>query len=435
MRGIELSGACLSFGKVGGIGKSVAVAPSIGRVVGADFKIGGFPAPRFETGIKNIANPFKGPENRGYIENRPPSFLEPNIGVINKFESSSFKRSFQASLIKNPFEAKRPTQTISVAKMDLPSGPEAIKITEEWLSVTRQPQKSHYLHGREYNDGSQQKVFGLIIEQRVPRLIRPEILPFPYPEPVVKPKNEAKIQPNVRQIEISKIQPQSAVLIESNKKSVQPRLNRDQENAVGQVIEQKEVLTEEKVTQKSEISEREEVEEIKLKDLFDEETAEIRVAEIGVAIDLAEAEAKKKRLKEIDGPRILKFLRLHIGLISRIARKIGQDGSLDETLEELASRRFSSKSVAKEQTKKLVTQKEPVKRGKEGKAVREGAVERVFKYQLVKRSPKDEVITRGVKKQVQTGTAKVVQLLAVEPATAERRIEDTPLADVFKKAA
>lgn len=378
MRGIEL----------GGISKSVAVAttPSIGRGISAGFKIGGFPAPRFEMGIKNIANPFTG------------------------------------------VEAKTPPQTRSVGPTSLPSGPEAVRIAEEWLRSPSQPQKSHYILDREDNGIKLQRVIRASARPADLVWTRPEVLAFPNPEPVVKAKNELKMQPSMGKIELSKSAPASSILTQLNTRSVQ-------ENAVEQNLTE-EVLVKEKTDQKPEILQTEEIEELKLKDILDEKVAEQRVYEISEAIDLAEAEAKAEGVKEISGPRILKFIHLHIGLISRIARKLRKDGSLDETLKELSARRFRSSSEAKKQTKELVAQKEPVKRGKEGRAVKEGAVERVFKYHLIKRSPNEEVVGRVVKKQVvQTGNAKVIQFMAVEPAIKERTIEDAGLAEVFKKAA
>lgn len=401
MRGVEL----------GSVGRGISVAPS---------RIGGFPAPRFEMGIKSIANPFKGGETRGfslktggssYIENRGPSLLEPNIGII-----------------RNP-EPKAPSQTISVANTALPSGAEAVDIVEKWLGISNQPQKNHYILGREHNEVSPQRIIEPVARPRDFIWKQPEVLPFFSPEAVVKSKIEPKIQPKSGQIEFSKSYPQGAILTELDKKSVQ-------EISVGQNFEE-EIILKEKVDEKPEVSEREEIEEWQLKDVLDEEVAEQRVYEISEAIDLAETEAKKEGLEEIEGLRILKFLRLHIGLISQIARKIRKDGSLDETLEELAARRFSSKNQAKAQTKELIAQKEPVRRGKEGKAVKEGAVERVFKYYFVKRSPGKEVVNRVVKKQIQTGhQTGPVQVQAIDVGIREPRIEDdADLAEVFLRKA
>lgn len=412
MRGVE----------VGSIGRAISVAPAVGR--GASFgpslgRIGGIPTPRMEGfSMSRITNPFLGiPKASTYIENRGPSLLEPNIGVI--------RRGLIAQ--RNP-EAKTPSQTISVGAGDLPSGTEAVKIAEKWLGISNQPQRHpEFISGsheipkqveqtlRERNDGFK-------ITPMDFAWTRPAVLPFSY-------VGEPKIQPKSGQIEFSKSYPHSAVLTEVNKKSVQ-------ENAVGQNFEE-EILIKEKVDEKPEISEREEVEEWEIKDLLDEETAETRVYEISEAIDLAETEAKKEGVEEIDGPRILKFLRLHIGLISRIARKIRKDGSLDETLEELVARKFSSQSQAKAQTKELVFEKEPVRRGKEGKAVKEGALERVFKYYFVKRSPGKEVVKRVVKKLIQTGhQTGPVQVQSVDTGVREPRIEDNAdLAEVFLRKA
>lgn len=334
----------------------------------------------------------------------------------------------------NP-EPKIPHQTISVGAAELPSGVEAVEIAEDWLRTSRPPV-------------FEPKVAEIPVINPLgarPTLrqldftwIRPEVLSLPSSEAVAKPKNEPKIQPKTGVIEFSKSTPISAGSTELDKKVVQ-------ENPVGQIIVEKEVLArsadilvEEKAAKKPEVLETAEVEELKLKDLLDEETSQQRVSDISHAIDLAEADAKAEGVEEIAGPRILKFIRLHLGLISPIARKIRRDGSLDETLEELAARKFSSKNQAKQQLKQLVFDKEPVKRGKEGKKVKEGAVERVLKYHFVKRSPVEEVVKRVVKKQqIQTGhQTGPVQLQSVAVETKESRIEDYQgLAEVFKKAA
>lgn len=176
MRGVE----------IGSISRGISVAPAVGR--GAGF--GGIPAPRME-GFSP------------YIENRGPSLLEPNIGVI-----------------RNPFEAKTSPQTVSVGPTDLPSGPEAVKIAEEWLSVARQPQKNHYVLGREDNGIKLQRVIRASARPADFVWTRPAVLPFYYPEPVVKPKNEAKIEPNIEKIERSKSLPAIGGLVLMDKKVV-----------------------------------------------------------------------------------------------------------------------------------------------------------------------------------------------------------------------
>lgn len=45
-----------------GIGRAASVAPTLGRGATLGARIGGFPAPKFEKGIRNIANPFKAEE-------------------------------------------------------------------------------------------------------------------------------------------------------------------------------------------------------------------------------------------------------------------------------------------------------------------------------------------------------------------------------------
>lgn len=402
-----------------GVERGISVAPVLGMAATIGSSIGR-PSFGLEGGIRAraISNPFKGAENKAHSfsskENRRPSFLESNIGVIRNPLSSK-----GSSVV----EAKIPPQTVSVAMGGLPSGPEAVNIAEQWLKISKSPIF--------VPKPAEISVVNPLRVRPIPRPMdfvwkQPTVLPLPNPEPTVKVKNEPKIHPNTEQMLISKTLLQRAGLTEMNKKVVQ-------ENVVGQNLTE-EVLIKEKIDEKPEISEREEIEEWKLKDLLDEETAQQRIYEISEAIDLAETDAKEEGVDEIDGPRILKFIRLHIGLISRIAKKLRKDGSLDETLEELAARKFSSKNQAKEQTKELVAQKEPVRRGKEGKAVKEGARERVLKYQQLKGYLKDQVLRRVVKKQtIQTGNGvEPVQTQPVVVEIKEPKIEDNAdLAELF----
>lgn len=92
--GIEAIGAVAS-----GIGRAVSVAPAIGRSVSVGPRIGGFPAPKFEMGIRNIANPIKGIiQPHSYIENRGPSLFGSGVEVIkNPFKTNTIKPQIRAA--------------------------------------------------------------------------------------------------------------------------------------------------------------------------------------------------------------------------------------------------------------------------------------------------------------------------------------------------
>src|SRR3989344_1165840 len=183
--------------------------------------------------------------------------------------------------------------------------------------------------------------------------------------------------------------------------------------------------------------EEEEIEEFRLKDLLDEQVSEQRVHDIGKAIDSAGEEAEKEGVSGIEGWRIAKFIRLfmHIGLISQIAKRLGRDGSLDETVEELAVGQFENEDQAKKQSKVIVSWNEPVKTGINGTPVREGAVAKVLKYQPVKGSPSEQVVLRVEKRRnVQVKGQEPVQLgsdVTSEVRESDLRQLSPELAEVF----
>ena len=257
--------------------------------------------------------------------------------------------------------------------------------------------------------------------------------------PTPEPKNYLEYVQPKRSLE-------RAVSTESSTKVVQLTQPEPVTSTQEQIIEEEEVITEKKI-EKAQETEFEEVEELRLKYLLDEEVSAQRVSEIDHAIEKAHNEAQqeaekddsKEEEKVIEGWRIIKFLPLHIGLISQIVKHKGNDGSLDETVQDLASRKFASVQEAKEQSKLIIFEKEPVKRGKEGKTVKEGSVERVLKYPFVRRGiPKEEVVARIVKKQKVQMFGGQPGLVVAEsaPQVKESSIEDYPdLAEVFQKAA
>lgn len=392
--GLAISGACLSFGNVGSAASAVGRGVSMGSSIGTISEIGKIavvnegPVLTSLAGFKPMGRGDIGmPDLGGVLRPTEQLNLTKSLGSLNPTLLSAVDAIAQAELIIRPRGELQSVQTVSVAGVDLPSGPEAVGIAEQWLGISK-----------------------------------PSTIETLHPEP----SNHLW-----RQIEVSKIAPDSARLTQLNKKVTQ-------ENPVEQSLEEevlvKEIIDEkaEVFVEKAEVLEKEEVEELRLKDLLDEEVAQQRVYEIGKAIDLAKAEADKEGVDEIGGWRIVEFLPPeHAGNRSQIVKKRGPDGSLSETVEELAARKFASKQEAKNQSKEIVAQKEPVRRGKEGKTVTEGAVERVFKHRFIKRSPSEEVARRVKRKQERQTWGKNESL-----GVKETKIEDYPdLAEVFGRAA
>lgn len=116
--------------------------------------------------------------------------------------------------------------------------------------------------------------------------------------------------------------------------------------------------------------------------LEDEEVSAQRKDEIRQAIFKAKLEALTLGLKKITGKLIAMFLPAeHAGNRSQIVKKRGPDGSYEETLEAIASSgEFDSALEAAKRAEKIVEEKKPVKKGKEGKKVASFDVARVFKF-------------------------------------------------------
>ncbi len=384
-----------------GEGGSVAsTGPSIGPAIGSTS------GPSFEGSVGRFGSTFinEGPVGPSFLENTMP--ISFNVG----------KPAIE--VISNPFKAGEVASEVATPHLQAPTfEPLTVEgaIAEAQLIVSEaaranQPsvESFQYVRGREYID-------------------------FLWLEPV------PKIYPDIQQIRTTKKALENAGLVQLSRRIAQSTQTEIATTPLTeeQIVEE-EVLVEERTDQSIE-TEEEEVEEIKLKYLLDEEVAKERVDEIGRAIELAGEEVEKDGKKGIEGWRIIRFLRLHSGLISQIVKHRGSDGSLNETVQNLASRRFASVQEAKEQSKAIVSEKEPVKRGKEGKTVQEGAVERVLKHYFIKGVPKEEVVLRVVKKQkVQLVGGQPVPIMAEPiPQVREPSIEDDPdLADVvFPKAA
>lgn len=383
--GISIGGGGPSIG--GGVG--ISAGPSVGAP-GGEFGPG--------AGIgSTIVN--EGPVTPGFLENTMPL-------TLNNFKSTG-------EITFNPLKGRDNQPVLNEQ--------EAVREAEHWLGISSQDVHPVSLPVERENVGINQSAI--------------RVLPMPAYQPWIEPN----IQPDIQPFQVAKIALEGANLTKTNRKVVQIAQPVAAPISVPeQQIFKEEVLVEER-KEKIYKKEEEQVEEVRLKYLLDEEAADERVSELGRAIELARKDAEKNSVSGIEGWRIVKFLRLHTGLISRLVRGKGSDGSLDETIADLLSRKFATEGEAKQYSAAVVFEKEPVRQGKEGRGVKEGSVERVLKFPIARRGiPEEEVVARIIKKQkVQSVLGQTVSV-AVEPAqkVKEPSIEDYPdLAALFPKAA
>lgn len=184
------------------------------------------------------------------------------------------------------------------------------------------------------------------------------------------------------------------------------------------------------------LEEDQEVEEFITKYLVDEEVSEERRTEIRQAIKLAIAEIQAEGIKEkeIEGWRIIKYLKDHAGVRSEIVKNEGPDGSFEETLQAISSQRFTSEKEAVKRADEIIAQKEPVKRGKFGREVTFEAVARVLK-RIFKSAPKEALgakITNIRKYRISKVNPNRVLTEITQKINTETKIEDNPhLAGIF----
>lgn len=182
------------------------------------------------------------------------------------------------------------------------------------------------------------------------------------------------------------------------------------------------------------LEEDQEVEEFITKYLVDEPVSEERRLYIRHAITLAKAEAEKEGIREIEGWRVVKYLPVHSAVISEVVKKTGSDGSFDKTLEQLSSQNFTSEKEAKDQADRIVSQNEPVRRGRIGKAVSFEAVAKVFRKYIFK-NPKELIgikITKIRRHRLIQNNPNKITFPLNETVNSETRIEDYPaLAEIF----
>lgn len=162
--------------------------------------------------------------------------------------------------------------------------------------------------------------------------------------------------------------------------AVQPVL---QEQEVEEVVTAEAVKRDQK-----EALEEEELAERKIY-LEDGEVSVQRKQEIREAINKARVEADRLGLIKITGWLVARFLPPeHEGNRSQVVKKTGPDGSYQETVESIAGiGELESEDKAVTRFNEIVSEKKPVKHGKDGTPVAESDVARVFKYRLVKSAP------------------------------------------------
>ncbi len=213
--------------------------------------------------------------------------------------------------------------------------------------------------------------------------------------------------------------------------------------------EAEEVVTEEVANQDQKEVWEEETEKLELKDVIDEEVLSNRIVEFEGAIELAgieiKAEASEKgqqeEEREIEGEKIVSFVSSETAdKRSGLVKRRGPDGSRVETIQAIRANKFRSVREAKEKTAATISEKVPVKKGREGREVGSEAVARVLKYLFVRFSPQEQQEVRVAKKtklRVIQGQKPVQTISVIKPTAAkEARIEDHPqLAQVFQKAA
>lgn len=252
-------------------------------------------------------------------------------------------------------------------------------------------------------------------------------------EKAVVPVIEWTPIPNVIQVQKTKTvyQQASAVAIPS-----------PQEKLVEQIVAEEEIDVKDREEKRMAASEEEEIESIRLKNVVDVPVSEQREHEIEQATDKAEAEAIAEGIEGIEGWRIVKFLpHQHPGNESGIIRNTGlRDGSLDETEQELAAKKFVSKTEVKQRAAAIVSkEKPPVKQDRDGQLVKDQDVARVFKHNIFKSHPAKEVVLRIVKKRKVEVVEEVGQPAQVVTDVIAQKVEeptigDLGLSEVFPKA-
>ncbi len=249
------------------------------------------------------------------------------------------------------------------------------------------------------------------VEPMIAPLTIPKIVEFPKPQIVISPALESVTGVQVKTNNLTSVRPAAVLAV-----LPQPALEEEVEE---------EVITKKEVAEQTIAEEKEEIEKTELKDVVDESVLNTRIEEFSNAAEIVGAE-----MEEIDGKRVVELVGTETAeKRSGLVKQRGPDGSREETIGAVASKKFKSVKEAKEKIVVIITQKVRVKRARGGIAVGHEAVARVLKYFFVKARPAEQTITRVTKKQ----QAQVVPVAA--PKVIGPRIEDLGLAEVFPKAA
>lgn len=192
-----------------------------------------------------------------------------------------------------------------------------------------------------------------------------------------------------------------------------------------QAFEEQEVQAAEKKKEKTKDAlEQAEIEQEKIRYVLDEKAYGQRVFEFKTAVD--------QMGEEFEGQAVVDLLpgendNNRSGILKEIdPNKQIPDGSLIEAREEFARLKFTSKQEAKDKAYALVSEKEPARKDQYGRGLKEGSLERIYKYRPLKTPPQEEVVTRIVKKsQLVVSKDQTVPEVSL-PAGINGGIEDTP---------
>lgn len=252
-------------------------------------------------------------------------------------------------------------------------------------------------------------------------------------EAVSKAKAEPKVTPSARPyiweqaVPSPKSKPESKSGLASTYPVAQPVF-------ADQIVEEQEVIVEDKNQEASEILEEEEVEVEKRIYVLDEKALGKRKNVVIEAVRKAKEAASKVKQK-ISGPLIGKYLvelfsKRKSEVESEATRGKGPDGSIPELEQTISSYgEFESDQKAEKISLKETYGKPPIKIRQDGEKVTAQDVERVYKEHQVK----PNVLNIFKKRQIKKGPGPAGEVVGLE---VERRIEDDPnLAEVFDLAA
>lgn len=413
------------MGIIGSIGSAVgSAAGSVGRAAGGVGRSAGFGG-AIRGGIEGGGGGLIGGSSISGLARFDTGRVFGRVGSVN--EGPAGLADLQTTV---PWQAEV-TNPLGQANIDVLSQAEAVAAQAWNPSVITSnlwipdPARSEARLWRQVGDDK--RVEPAILPQAEPMVIpfvlpniAPNILDFLKPGAVASPASEPAVQ--------TEPQPGSGVANEvAPATMVQPAL---EEQAL---IE--ETITERDTAKQIDIV-KEEIEEIRLKDVVDEEVMGNRI--VGLT-GIAEVVGAEDEGGEIEGNKIVALTPPETkDKRSGIIKENGPDGSWIETLEEIASRKFRSLTEAKKQIVEIIARKVPVKRGKDGKEAGSEAVARVLKYLFVKYQPAEQLIKRMTKKQkISAKEGQKPSLVETSKPQARRpRIEDfPPLAEAFPKAA